>query len=138
MKGRTQSRCLSMSALQATLARFEAEAAKMAALKKDIAASRAGKPPPAKKARKAGSGERPPAALSEERSASPLFCGCRDLHTAHAPVFLQLLGSTKHSGKPASPANQAKCGSRLRWALRIRFAQSVLVFISSFGALMLT
>jgi hypothetical protein len=47
-----------MSALQATLARFEAEAAKMAALKKDIAASRNGKPPPAKKARKAGSGAR--------------------------------------------------------------------------------
>ena len=48
-----------MSALQATLARFEAEAAKMAALKKDIAASRSGKPPPAKKARKAGPGQRP-------------------------------------------------------------------------------
>ena len=48
-----------MTALQATLKKFEAEAAKMAAMKKDIAASRggAGKPPPAKKARKAGGGQ---------------------------------------------------------------------------------
>ena len=46
-----------MSALQATLKKFEAEAAKMAAMKKDMAASRSGKPPPAKKARKTGGGE---------------------------------------------------------------------------------
>ena len=43
-----------MTALQATLKKFEAEAAKMAAMKKDMATSRAGKPPPAKRAKKAG------------------------------------------------------------------------------------
>ena len=50
-----------MTALQATLKKFEAEAAKMAAMKKDIAASRGagGKPPPAKRAKKtAGAGAR--------------------------------------------------------------------------------
>ncbi len=50
-----------MTALQATLKKFEAEAAKMAAMKKDIAASRGvGKPPPAKRAKKTGAaGARP-------------------------------------------------------------------------------
>ncbi len=64
-----------MTALQATLAKFEAEAAQMAAIKKDIAASRgAGKPPPAKRAKK-GSGAGTLPHVLALLHAMPAHCG---------------------------------------------------------------
>ena len=108
-----------MSALQATLARFEAEAAKMAALKKDIAASRSGKPPPAKKARKAGPGERDLYCIHHDPiHLSVVHCSVADLLTVDASHLCSYSQSFYgHSGEPLH-AYQATDGRRPDLALR--------------------